>query len=168
MSTENDAGLRVLPHRHIVVGTDGSATATLALNRAASMARLSTSRLTVVTAYERGGPGDQARVAAVERMPEQTMVDDVSWQASAAATAERVARAAVEEARSTGVADASYRVEEGDPATMLLEVADEVGADLLVVGSKGMRSLSRFVLGSVPNKVSHRAPCDVLIVHTDA
>ena len=54
----------------------------------------------------------------------------------------------------------------GDPAEMLVETAEDTGADLIVVGSKGMASATRFVLGNVPNKVSHHAPCDVMIVHT--
>jgi nucleotide-binding universal stress UspA family protein len=53
----------------------------------------------------------------------------------------------------------------GDPAEVLLQVATEVDADLIVVGNKGMRGARR-VLGSVPNTVSHQAPCSVLIVQT--
>ena len=54
----------------------------------------------------------------------------------------------------------------GDPADALLEIAEREGADLIVVGNRGMHGVSR-VLGSVPNKVSHRAQCHVLIVATD-
>jgi nucleotide-binding universal stress UspA family protein len=53
----------------------------------------------------------------------------------------------------------------GDPADVILQVAEEVGADLIVVGNQGMRGVRR-VLGSVPNKVAHHAPCSVLIVNT--
>jgi nucleotide-binding universal stress UspA family protein len=56
--------------------------------------------------------------------------------------------------------------ERGEPADALITVAEERGGDLIVVGSKGMSSASRFLLGNVPNKVSHHAPCDVIIVHT--
>jgi nucleotide-binding universal stress UspA family protein len=56
---------------------------------------------------------------------------------------------------------------EREPADALLEVAEEVDARMIVVGNKGMHSATRFVLGNVPNKVSHRARCDVLIVATD-
>ncbi len=55
---------------------------------------------------------------------------------------------------------------EGDPADAILDVAEELGADLIVVGNKGMTGAKRFLLGSVPNKVSHHAPCSVLIVRT--
>jgi nucleotide-binding universal stress UspA family protein len=57
-------------------------------------------------------------------------------------------------------------VEEGDPADVVLSTADLRSADVIVVGSKGMSSPSRFLVGSVPNKISHHAPCDVIIVHT--
>jgi nucleotide-binding universal stress UspA family protein len=54
----------------------------------------------------------------------------------------------------------------GEPADCLLKVAEDVGADLLVVGNKGMQGPKRFLLGSVPNRVAHHADCSVLIVHT--
>jgi len=57
-------------------------------------------------------------------------------------------------------------VDSGDPAEMLIDTAENSGGDLIVVGSKGMTSAKRFILGNVPNKVSHHAPCDVVIVHT--
>jgi nucleotide-binding universal stress UspA family protein len=65
-----------------------------------------------------------------------------------------------------GVDDVVLRVDSGDPASLLIDAADDSGGDVIVVGSKGMTSAKRFVLGSVPNKVSHHAPCDVVIVHT--
>jgi nucleotide-binding universal stress UspA family protein len=55
---------------------------------------------------------------------------------------------------------------EGDPADAILDVAEERSADLVVVGNTGMTGAKRFLLGSVPNKVSHHAPCSVLIIRT--
>ena len=55
---------------------------------------------------------------------------------------------------------------EGDPADAILDVAEEKGADLIVVGNKGMTGAKRFLLGSVPNKISHHAPCSVMIIRT--
>jgi nucleotide-binding universal stress UspA family protein len=55
---------------------------------------------------------------------------------------------------------------QGDPADAILDVAEEHNADLIIVGNKGMTGAKRFLLGSVPNKVSHHAPCSVLIVRT--
>jgi nucleotide-binding universal stress UspA family protein len=54
----------------------------------------------------------------------------------------------------------------GDPADMICEVAEKEAVDLIVVGNKGMTGAKRFLLGSVPNQVSHHAPCNVLIVKT--
>ncbi len=77
----------------------------------------------------------------------------------------RCSTAAAGEAEKAGV-EAESRPREGDPADALLDVAEEVGADLIVVGNKGMTGAKRFLLGSVPNKVSHHAPCGVYIVRT--
>jgi len=55
---------------------------------------------------------------------------------------------------------------EGEAADAILDVAEELGADLIVVGNKGMTGARRFLLGSVPNKISHHAPCGVLIART--
>ena len=62
--------------------------------------------------------------------------------------------------------DVALFARQGDPADAILDVAEEQGADLIVVGNKGMTGAKRFLLGSVPNKVSHHAPCSVLIVRT--
>ena len=59
-----------------------------------------------------------------------------------------------------------FLAREGDPADAILDVAEEEGADLIVVGNKGMTGAKRFLLGSVPNKVSHHAPCSVIIIRT--
>lgn len=56
--------------------------------------------------------------------------------------------------------------EEGDPASAILDVAEAVGADLIVVGNKGMTGARRFFLSAVPNKVAHHARCAVLVVKT--
>jgi nucleotide-binding universal stress UspA family protein len=60
----------------------------------------------------------------------------------------------------------SADVREGDPAAVLVETAEAEGYDLLVLGNKGMTGVSRFFLGSVPNKVSHHVGCSLLIVRT--
>ena len=70
-------------------------------------------------------------------------------------------RGAAEAAREGGVEAETY-ARQGDPADAILDVAEEQGADLIVVGNKGMTGARRFLLGSVPNRVSHHAPCSVL------
>jgi nucleotide-binding universal stress UspA family protein len=127
------------PIRTIVVGTDGSETAGKALAGALGLAAVLGAALHVVSAY-----------GAL-----QTPAD-----------AEAVLGAATRAAAADGL-EAVTHARRDDPAEALIAVAEEQHADLLVVGSKGMRRVSRFLLGSVPNKVSHHAPCSVLIVRTD-
>ena len=73
--------------------------------------------------------------------------------------------AAAEEIRAGGV-EVEVFARQGDPADAILDVAEERGSDLIVIGNKGMTGAKRFLLGSVPNKVSHHAPCSVLIIRT--
>ena len=74
-------------------------------------------------------------------------------------------REAAEAVAGAGVEAETY-ARQGDPADAILDVAEERGADLIVVGNKGMTGAKRFLLGSVPNKVCHHAPCSVLIIRT--
>ena len=147
-----------MPYRNVVVGTDGSETAELAVRHAAELAKAFGARLTVVTAFT-PHPEDEAK--RLQQAPE-----DVRWAITDATTADERARRARGIARDIGVEDVVLRVDSGDPASLLIDAADHMGGDVIVVGSKGMTSAKRFVLGSVPNKVSHHAPCDVVIVHT--
>src|SRR5205807_10559894 len=115
-------------------------------------------RLTVVTAFVPNPDGEAKRL---EEAP-----DDVRWAITDATSADERARRARGIARNMGVDDVVLRVDSGDPASLLIDAANDASGDVIVVGSKGMTSAKRFVLGSVPNKVSHHAPCDVVIVHT--
>ena len=78
---------------------------------------------------------------------------------------EATLKEAAEEVKAAGVTVETF-AREGDPADAILDVAEERHADLIVVGNKGMTGAKRFLLGSVPNKVSHHAPCSVLIIRT--
>jgi nucleotide-binding universal stress UspA family protein len=145
-------------YRNVVVGTDGSETAERAVTHAAQLAGAFGARLTVVTAFAPGtGLSDRER----EEVPE-----DLRWMVTDAGDAEDLAGRARQIAKDAGVKDVRTRVAPGDPAAALIDVAEDTLADVIVVGSKGMSGATRFVLGSVPNKVSHHAPCDVMIVHT--
>ena len=70
------------------------------------------------------------------------------------------------DAATAGLQDVETFARQGDAADAILDVAEEQRADLIVVGNRGMTGAKRFLLGSVPNKVSHHAPCSVLIVRT--
>ena len=143
----------------VVVGTDGSARAAGAVEHAARLAAAAGAPLWVVFAY-RKKPA-QAAVTAVDRLP-----DDVSWMATDRGEAEGVAARAAAVASAAGAPEVHHCAGEGDPAEVLLDVAGRHPGCLVVVGSKGMSGAGRFVLGSVPNNLSHHAAGDVLIVHT--
>lgn len=147
-----------MPYRNVVVGTDGSETAELAVRHAAELAKAFGARLTVVTAFV---PNPEEEAKRLGEAPE-----DVRWAITDATSADERARRARGIARDMGVDDVVLRVDSGEPASLLIDAADDTSGDVIVVGSKGMTSAKRFVLGSVPNKVSHHAPCDVVIVHT--
>ena len=144
-------------YRNVVVGTDGSETAAAAVRHAAELAKAFGARLTVVTAYV------QSPAAGTDA---SDVPDELRWMVTDVAGAEQRAGAGKAVAAEVGLRDVRTRVGKGDPAEMLIEAAEDTGGDLIVVGSKGMASAARFVLGSVPNRVSHHAPCDVIIVHT--
>jgi nucleotide-binding universal stress UspA family protein len=90
---------------------------------------------------------------------------DVSWMVNPREDVEATLKEAAEEVSAAGVTVETF-AREGDPADAILDIAEERGADLIVVGNRGMTGAKRFVLGSVPNKVSHHAPCSVLIIRT--
>jgi nucleotide-binding universal stress UspA family protein len=147
-----------MPYRNVVVGTDGSETALEAVRHAAQLAAASGARLTVVTAFN---PKAAQAVEELEEVPEE-----IRWRITESAHADELAGAASKVAAELGVKDVRARSAKGDPADALIDVAEDSGGDVIVVGSRGMTGASRFLLGSVPNKVSHHAPCDVLIVST--
>lgn len=148
-------GSALTPDKQIVVGTDGSATADEAVRRAAEAAALSYSRLHIVTVVDK-----TARHAAEETLP-----DDMAWASTAGRRADEILNRARDLVH-PGV-EVELHSRPGDAADVLVELADELGADLIVVGNKGMAGKAGYVRPTVPNKVSHRAHCDVLIVATE-
>jgi len=142
----------------IVVGTDGSDTAREAVRQAVDLARRVGARIEIVSAYE---PVPEARLRDEARRAPR----DVQWSLSRRDEVDATLAEAADEARAAGVEARTY-ARQGDPADAILDVAEERGADLVVVGNKGMTGARRFLLGSVPNRVSHHAPCSVLIIRT--
>ncbi len=142
--------------KSIVMGTDGSDTAREALRLAADLARTTGATLGLVSAYR---PVDDARL----RRERQDVPDDLKWMINPREDVDNLLKDAADSVE--GV-ETEIFTREGDPADAILDVAEEQGADLIVVGNKGMTGASRFVLGSVPNKVSHHAPCSVMIIRT--
>ena len=145
----------------IVVGTDGSESAAVAVHRATELAALTQGTLHIVCAY-RPVSFQSAAIAASAGAPTLD-VDQINR--GVAAEGEHVSDHAATEARRQGVKVEVHTVP-GDAADALVSVAKDVGADLLVVGNRGMSGARRYVLGSVPNTVSHHSPCSLLIVDT--
>ncbi|MDP9276662.1 MAG: universal stress protein [Actinomycetota bacterium] len=143
----------------IVVGTDGSETAAEAVRQATELAKLSGARLDIVSAFE---PLPQQRVKAEAR----EAPGDVQYEISPREDVNLILDAATGEAKKAGIEEVQAHAREGEPADAILDVAEEINADLIVVGNKGMTGARRFLLGSVPNKVSHHAPSSVIIVRT--
>ncbi len=143
----------------IVVGTDGSETATEAVNTAVELAKLSKAKLEIVSAYE---PVPQQRL----KDEGEGISGDVSHAVNPREDVQFVLDKAAAVAKKAKV-DVVTHPREGDPADAILDVAEENDADLVLVGNKGMTGARRFLLGSVPNKISHHAPCDVWIVEDD-
>ena len=137
----------------IVVGTDGSPSAEAAVRKVIELAEKGTA-VHVVCAY----PGRSA----LERIGMTSKTDPVDLRGVAS---DLLARAEMR------LAEAGLTVEkyarEGDPARTLMEVAEETGAGLIVVGAHGNAGDRRFHIGSVPSKLTHNAPTSLLIVRGD-
>jgi len=141
-----------------VVGTDGSDTAGEAVRQASELARTVGASVHLVSAYE---PVSNQR----QREERQEAPGDLEWMVNAREDVEATLREASGSLEDAGVSVDTY-AREGDPADAILDVAEEKTADLIVVGNKGMTGAKRFLLGSVPNKISHHAPCSVMIIRT--
>ena len=141
----------------ILVGTDGSDAAGAALAEAVRLARALDARLQIVSAYE---PVSEPHL----RIGRVHVPADVQVNLREEVLA--LLEAAQREAEAAGVDRVETFARVGDAADAILDVAEEQGSDLIVVGHRGMTGATRFLLGSVPNKVSHHAPCSVMIVRT--
>ena len=144
--------------KSMVVGTDGSDTASEAVRQAIDVARCLDAKVYLVSAYE---PVPKSRL----RDERRQLPADLEWMVNPRSDVDHTLEVAAKEIRDAGVEVETF-AREGDPADSILDVAEEKRADLIVVGNKGMTGAKRFLLGSVPNKVSHHAPCSVMIIRT--
>jgi nucleotide-binding universal stress UspA family protein len=142
----------------MVIGTDGSDTASEAVRQAGELATKLGAKVHIVSAYE---PVSEGRL----REERQQVPGDLQWMVNPREDVNQTLDGAAERLRATGV-EVETHAREGDPADAILDVAEEQDADLIIVGNKGMTGAKRFLLGSVPNKVSHHAPCSVMIIRT--
>jgi nucleotide-binding universal stress UspA family protein len=142
----------------IVVGTDGSETATQAVREATELAKNTGASLDIVSAYD---PVPSSRLRE-ERLEAPA---DIEYAVNPSEDVDATLAEAAKGAEAAGVTVRTF-ARQGEPADAILDVAEEENADLIVVGNKGMTGAKRFLLGSVPNKVSHHAPSSVLIIRT--
>ena len=140
----------------IVVGTDGSPSANEAVQRAAELAKMCGAKLHVVTAYR--------PISELVFNPEALPVD-IGSLVNPQQDAANICQDAVKQCSGEGGLNAEAYTCPGNAADALVEIAEKVGADLIVVGNRGMKGKRR-ILGSVPNSVAHHAPCTVMIVST--
>lgn len=143
-------------YRMVLVGTDGSESSFRAVDRAAEVA--AGASLLVACAYR--------PMAGRERQQAADQLGDEGYLVAGSHPADDLLREATARAQAAGLPDVRAESVEGDPVDVLVDLAESRRADLLVVGNRGLNSLAGRLLGSVPNNVSHRARCDVLIVHT--
>ncbi len=136
----------------IAVGTDGTPTAREAVKEAAEIARRFGAKLVLLSVFRDSTSAATGRGQDVE----------LQWVTNQQARVRSVLERLEEELKSDGI-ECETRADSGEPGKVLVQLAEECGADLLVIGNKGIK---RRVLGSVPNKVTHAANCSVLVVKT--
>lgn len=170
--------------KHILVATDGSDKAREAVTMAADLAKALNARLTVLHVILHGLRAEEAtRLADAEHLVRRVSAYTMPQLGRAPASmneffqesqgdipqavsvlGDHIARDAAENARSLGVGTVDTRVEPGDYAETILAVADEIGADLIVIGSRGLGTWRGLLIGSVSQKVVQHAPCSVVVV----
>ena len=139
----------------IAVGTDGSDTAKVAVDFALDMAERYGATLIIGSAYK---PVSESQL----RKEQADAPQDIQWSINPSEEVDRTLREVEEQAKERGLQYAS-EARNGDPADVLVDIAESHEADVLVVGNKGMQ---RRILGSVPNSVAHKANCSVVVVKT--
>ena len=145
-----------------MAGTDGSESARVAVDHAAEIAKAFSSTLHLVMAFK-GAPN--LALSSTDPM-NIAVLGDPSWESDVAAELQQELQRDADRVRRSGVKGVEVHVVSGDPAEALIEIAERVNASLIVVGNRGMTGAKRFLLGSVPNQVSHHAGCTVMIVNT--
>jgi nucleotide-binding universal stress UspA family protein len=145
-------------YKKIIVGTDGSNTSLLAVDRAGKVAAASDAQLVIVTAFE---PASRDEV-----LEAQDALKSDGFMVVGSAPAESILKTASGRARAAGATQIDTLAVEGLAVSVLDKAVTDTGADLVVVGNVGLNSLTGRILGSVPQTVARRADVDVLIVHT--
>jgi nucleotide-binding universal stress UspA family protein len=140
----------------VVVGTDGSASSLRAVERAGQLASGAGARLIVASAF----------LSTPEDTRAADLLKDEGYKMAGTAPIYDLLHDARDRAKAAGATNVEERAVEGAPVDALVALAEEVGADLLVVGNVGLNTIAGRLLGSVPANVARRSKTDVLIVHT--
>ncbi|MEJ4099930.1 universal stress protein [Corynebacterium mastitidis] len=141
-------------YQKIVVGTDGSKSSMLAVERAAKIAAAFDATLIIGCAYYE----NKEEASQTLRQDSVTILGDDP--------AQKNLDTAAQFARETGAKNVETAIRRGTPVQALMEIVNENHADLLIVGNRGINSLTGRLLGSVPADVARQSDCDVMIVHT--
>ena len=144
----------------VIVGTDGSVTANRAVRRAATIAAGLDVPLIVATAYTRTRPEDLGPRSVQAELPDNIAAFGYIGAAETAQDGAAIANKAF-----PGL-NVDVATPQGDPADALLEFTESRGNALLVVGGQGLGAAGLFLLGNVPNKITHHAVGDVMVVRT--
>jgi nucleotide-binding universal stress UspA family protein len=143
-------------YQTVLVGTDGSDSSLRAVDRAAQIAAGAGAKLIVATAYF--PQSEDSRAADV--------LKDEGYKMAGNAPIYAILREARDRAHAAGAKDVEEKAVVGAPVDALVDLAEEIKADLLVVGNVGLSTIAGRLLGSVPANVARRSKSDVLIVHT--
>ena len=161
-----------MTYRTIVVGTDGSESSFRAVDRAGAVAAQENAKLIVASAHmsteEKGGwskPPSPDRT--LDAHAADTLGSEGGYKMHGSAPVYEILHAAEERAKAAGAPEVELRDVVGPPVDALIELTENVNADLVVVGSVGMHSVAGRILGSVPSTISRKVPVDILIVQTD-
>jgi nucleotide-binding universal stress UspA family protein len=158
-------------YRTIVVGTDGSESSLRAVDRAGKLAAQTGAKLVIASAHlDTSEKGGWSRAPSPDRLLDGHAADSLggegSYRMHGSAPVYAILQDARERAKAAGAHDIEERAPVGAPVAALLHLAEEVHADLLVVGNLGLGTVAGRLLGSVPDTVARRAKVDILIVHT--
>lgn len=145
-------------YKKVLVGTDGSPSSFRAVERAAALAGDTGATLLIASAYQPLSERDRARAT--------QELGDAAYKVMGANPAEDALREAKTIATNAGAKKVETVAEAGDAVDVLVALIEGRKVDLCIVGNRGLNSLAGRLLGSVPANISHRAACDVLIVHT--
>ncbi|MFI0240227.1 universal stress protein [Streptomyces sp. NPDC016845] len=148
----------MVAYQTVLVGTDGSESSFAAVASAARLAAACEAELVIACAY--------SPMRGTELSAAQDQLGAEAYQVVGSAPAEDTLRVASDKARAEGAADVRSVAVQDEPVPALVRVAQECSADLVVVGNRGLRSLTGRILGSVPADIARKAGLDVLIVHT--